>query len=106
IIYYTLQETEFLEDGQFGQKMAQQYGDLKGASDREQKFIAESLVKGIMEGFPDGFFGVGKPVTRAQALVILNRLTDKEKRISITVSPDQLERVVPTDRDGQKIVIF
>lgn len=106
IVYYTLQETEFLEDSQFGQKMAQSFGDIYGASEREQKFIAEVLVKGIMEGHPTGFFGVGEKVTRAQALVILNRLTDKSKRIRIQVSPDNLERAVPTAAGGQKIVVF
>ncbi|MDQ6423347.1 S-layer homology domain-containing protein [Paenibacillus sp. LHD-117] len=106
IVYYTLQETEFLEDGQFGQKMAQAYGDITSASEREQRFIAESLVKGIMEGYPNGFFGVGDKVTRAQALVILNRLTNKESRIKIAVSPDNLERVVPTQGGGNKIVVF
>lgn len=60
VIYYTLQETEFLEDSQFGQKMAQAYGDINGATDREQRFIAESLVKGIMEGFPNGFLELDK----------------------------------------------
>ncbi len=106
VIYYTLQETEFLEDGAFGQKMALAFGDIKGATEREQRFIAEALVKGIMEGYPDGFFGVGREVTRAQALVILNRLTAPDKRIKIAVSPDKLERIVPTTSGGSKIVIF
>ncbi|MDQ8734906.1 S-layer homology domain-containing protein [Paenibacillus sp. LHD-38] len=106
IIYYTLQETEFLEDGLFGQKMAQAYGDLMGASEREQKFIAETLVKGIMQGYPNGFFGVGDKVTRAESLVILNRLTDKSKRLAIKVSPEKLERIVPTVGGGKKIIVF
>lgn len=106
IVYYTLQETEFLEDGQFGQKMAAAYGDIHSATEREQRFIAEMLVKGIMEGYPNGFFGVGDKVTRAQALVILNRLTDKGFRIRIAVSPDKLERLVPTQAGGNKIVVF
>lgn len=106
IIYYTLQETEFLEDGQFGQKMAQEYGDIMGATEREQKFIAEALVKGIMVGYPNGFFGVGDTVTRAEALVILNRLTDKTKRLAVTVSPEKLERIVPTAGGGSKIIVF
>lgn len=106
VIYYTLQETEFLEDSQFGQKMAQAYGDINGATEREQRFIAESLVKGIMEGYPNGFFGVGQKVTRAQALVLLQRLTNKSKRIAITVSPDKLERIVPTSGGGSKIIVF
>lgn len=106
IIYYTLQETEYLEDGIFGQKMAQSYGDIMGATERQQKFIAESLVKGIMLGYPNGFFGVGQTVTRAEALVILNRLTDKSKRQAVTVSPEKLERIVPTAGGGTKIVVF
>lgn len=106
VVYYTLQETEFLEDSIYGQKMAQAFGDIKGGTEREQRFIAESLVKGIMEGYPDGFFGVGKKVTRAQALVILERLTVKSKRLKINVSPDNLERIVPTLGGGSKVVVF
>ncbi|CAH1218097.1 hypothetical protein PAECIP111893_04359 [Paenibacillus plantiphilus] len=106
ILYYTLQETEFLEDSQFSQSIAQTYGDLRSASEREQKFIAESLVKGIMQGYPSGYFGVGQTVTRAESLVILNRLTDKTKRIAMKVSPEKLERTVPTLGGGKKIVVF
>ncbi len=106
IIFYTLQETEFLEHSQFGQKMAQQYGDIRGASEREQKFIAEVLVKGIMIGYTNGTFGVDKEITRAESLKLLERLTDKTKRIEVEVSPDRLERIVPTAHNGTKVVIF
>ncbi|WP_168118666.1 S-layer homology domain-containing protein [Paenibacillus sp. HB172176] len=106
IIYYTLQETEFLEDSAFGLRMASEYGDIMGATEREQRFIAESLVKGIMNGYTNGFFGVGDYVTRAQALVILERLRDKSKRLAIEVSPENLERIVPTSGNGSKIVVF
>lgn len=106
IVYYTLQETEFLEDSQYGNKMAMAYGDIIAATDREQRFIAESLVKGIMEGYPEGLFGVGKKVTRAQSLVILNRLTDRTQRLSIQVSPEKLERIVPAAKGGTKVVVF
>jgi len=106
VIYYTLQETEFLEDSQFSGKLAQAYGDLTSASDREQKFIAEALVKGIMQGYPNGYFGVGDKVTRAQALVLLNRLTDKTQRIAVSASDkDDLQLVVPTV-GGTKVVVF
>ncbi|WP_160500857.1 S-layer homology domain-containing protein [Paenibacillus dendrobii] len=106
IIFYTLQETEFLEDEQFSRSVAQSYGDLTSANDREQKFIAESLIKGVMQGYPDGSFGVGRYVTRAESLVILNRLADKTKRIPIKPESDKLQRLVPTAGGGQKIVAF
>lgn len=106
VIFYTLQETEFLEDEQFSRSVAQSYGDLTSANDREQKFIAESLIKGIMQGYPDGKFGVGQYVTRAESLVILNRLIEKTKRIPILPEAEKLQRVVPTVGGGQKIVAF
>lgn len=106
VIYYTLQETEFLEDEQFSRSVAASYGDLTSANEREQKFIAESLIKGIMEGYPDGNFGVGRYVTRAESLVILNRLTDKARRIPVQPQADKLQRRVPTAGGGQKIVAF
>ncbi|MNB72405.1 Cellulosome-anchoring protein precursor [compost metagenome] len=105
VLFYTLQETEFLEDEQFSRSVAAAYGDLTSASEREQRFIAESLIKGIMQGYPDGKFGVGRYVTRAESLVLLNRLIDKTKRIPIQPQADKLQRLVPT-AGGQKIVVF
>lgn len=106
VVYYVLQETEFLEDTAFSTSLAQAYGDITSASDREQRFIAEALVKGIMEGYPDAKFGVGNYVTRAEALVILNRLTDKSQRIPVKPSAQSLQRYVPASGGGQKIVEF
>lgn len=106
IIYYTLQETEFLEDSAYSLRMAGTYGDLRSASEREQKFIAEALAKGIMQGYPNGYFGVGDTVTRAQALEVLNRLTDKAKRIKAEAPAGSLQLSVPTAGGGTKIVIF
>ncbi|WP_164779521.1 S-layer homology domain-containing protein [Paenibacillus kobensis] len=106
VLYYTLQETEYLEDEAFSRSVAQAYGDLTSASDRMQRFISEVLVKGIMQGYPDGRFGVGEIVTRAEALVILNRLTDPSARIPVAPSADKLQRLVPTTGGGQKVIVF
>ncbi len=105
IVYYTLQETEFLEDSTFSRQMAQTYGDLQSATEREQKFIAEALVKGIMQGYPNGYFGVGDKVTRAEALAVLNRLTDKKQRIPVAAPNGSLQLSVPT-AGGTKTVMF
>ncbi len=107
VIYYTLQETEFLEDSQFSRQLAGAYGDLMSASEREQKFIAEALVKGIMQGYPNGYFGVGDTVTRAQSLVLLNRLTDKKNRIAVQSSENSdLQLSVPTVGGGTRVIVF
>ncbi|THF78056.1 S-layer homology domain-containing protein [Cohnella fermenti] len=106
VIYYTLKETEYLEDESFGQKLASSYGDIRSASEREQKFIGETLAKGIIQGYPNGYFGVGDIVTRAQALVILNRLTEPASRIAVPVSAADLERALPTASGGRKVVVF
>ncbi|MBO9598127.1 MAG: S-layer homology domain-containing protein [Cohnella sp.] len=105
IVYYTLQETEFLEDSAYSQQTAQVYGDLRSATEREQKFIAEALVKGIMQGYPNGYFGVGDKVTRAEALAVLNRLTDKKQRISVAAPAGSLQLSVPT-AGGTRTVTF
>ncbi|MFC5528774.1 S-layer homology domain-containing protein [Cohnella yongneupensis] len=106
IVYYTLEETEFLEDSAFSEQTAQAYGDLQSATEREQKFIAEALVKGIMQGYPNGYIGVGDKVTRAEALAVLNRLTDKTKRIKVAAPKGSLQLSLPTEGGGQKTVIF
>ncbi len=106
ILYYTLQETEFLEDSAYSEQLAQAYGDLRSATEREQKFIAEALAKGIMQGYPNGFFGVGDKVTRAEALAVLNRLTDKKQRLAVAAPKDALQLAVPTAGGGTKTVVF
>ncbi|MFC5407409.1 S-layer homology domain-containing protein [Cohnella soli] len=107
IIYYTLQETEFLEDPQYSLGLARAYGDLTSASERGQRFIGETLAKGIMQGYPNGFFGVGDKVTRAQALMLLDRLVDKKKRIAVQPSdPNGLQLAVPTVGGGTRVVVF
>lgn len=106
VLYYTLNETEFLEDEKYSMKEAEAYGDLKSASEREQKFIAEALVKGIMQGYPSGYFGVGDTVTRAESLVILNRLADKSKRLKPDSNKGDLSRSVPTSNGGYKVIVF
>lgn len=105
IVYYTLQETEFLEDPAYSLQAAQGYGDLRSATEREQKFIAETLVKGIMKGYPNGKFGVGDKVTRAEALAVLNRLTDKKQRIAVAAPAGGLQLSVPTV-GGTRTVTF
>lgn len=106
LIYYTLQETEYLEDAEFSLSVARNYGDLTSGNERMRRFIAESLIKGIMEGYPDGNFGVGRYVSRAEALVILTRLTDKSKRVPMKADREQLQRIVPASTGSYKIVAF
>ncbi|OXM87777.1 S-layer homology domain-containing protein [Paenibacillus rigui] len=107
IIYYTAKETEYLEDEEYSQKTAVSIGDLQSAKPREQKFIAEAFTKGIMEGYPNGYFGVGRDVTRAESLAILERIIHKDKRIQTTGSAQLgLEKIVPTQDGGYKKLIF
>lgn len=106
ILYYTLYEIEYLEDEAFSQALANSVTDLRSASERERKFIGEVYAKGIMEGYPDGAFGVGRSVTRAEALAILSRLNDRSRRIDTGVPDDLPYRVVPTRDGNYKKVLF
>ncbi|MNC26645.1 hypothetical protein D3C75_747850 [compost metagenome] len=107
IVYYTLKETEFLEDSVYSTGLASQYGDYLSLSSRAQRFVAEVTAKGIMEGYPNGYFGAGLPVTRAEALRILERLTDKSGRISTSPNADgSYVKMVPTADGSYKKLIF
>lgn len=107
LLYYSLKETEFLEDEDYSRKLSATIGDLRSASGRHQKFIAESFAKGIMEGYPNGYFGVGVTVTRAESLTIVERLTDKSKRIVQTgLASEQFSVVVPTKDGSYKRLLF
>ncbi|RKN86920.1 S-layer homology domain-containing protein [Paenibacillus ginsengarvi] len=107
LLYYTLKETEYLEDADYSRKLASSIGDLRSASDRQMKFVAESFAKGIMEGYPNGYFGIGVAVTRAESLTIAERLTDKNKRIATAASAaGQYAVVVPTKDGGYKRLLF
>ncbi|WP_187274453.1 S-layer homology domain-containing protein [Paenibacillus sp. N3.4] len=106
ILYYLLKETEYLEDEVYSLKAASQFGDLQSATPRQQKFIGEAMTKGIMEGYPNGYFGVGRYVTRAEALQIITRLQTKAKRIPITTGSEAFIKVVPTKDGSYKKLIF
>ncbi|MNI43657.1 hypothetical protein D3C73_979960 [compost metagenome] len=68
--------------------------------------MSEVYTKGIMEGYPNGYFGIGRYVTRAEALRILERLMHKEKRVAIAGLKDQIIKVVPTKDGSYKKLIF
>jgi hypothetical protein len=107
IVYYTLKETEFLEDSAYSTGLASQYGDYLSLSSRAQRFVAEVTAKGIMEGYPNGYFGAGLPVTRAEALRILERLTDKNGRINASAGTEgSYVKMVPTADGSYKKLIF
>ncbi|OPH59370.1 hypothetical protein BC351_20900 [Paenibacillus ferrarius] len=105
ILYYLLKETEYLEDEVYSLKAASQFGDLQSATSRQQKFIGEVMTKGIMEGYPNGYFGVGRDVTRAEALQIITRLQTKSKRLTVDSGSDFI-KVVPTKDGSYKKLIF
>lgn len=107
IVYYTLKETEFLEDSAYSMGLASQYGDYLSLSSRAQRFVAEVTAKGIMEGYPNGYFGAGLPVTRAEALRILERLTDKTGRVNASSGAEgSYVKMVPTADGSYKKLIF
>jgi hypothetical protein len=107
LLYYALKETEFLEDEDYSKRLSSTIGDLRSANGRQQKFIAESFAKGIMEGYPNGYFGVGVTVTRAESLTIVERLTDKSKRILQNgLAAEQFSVVVPTKDGSYKRLLF
>lgn len=106
ILYYLLKETEYLEDEVYSLKAASQFGDLQSATARQQKFIGEAMTKGIMEGYPNGYFGVGRTVTRAEALQIIARLQTKSKRISVNSGSEAFVKVVPTKDGSYKKLVF
>ncbi|ULL15863.1 S-layer homology domain-containing protein [Paenibacillus sp. H1-7] len=106
IIYYTAKETEYLENEQYSMATAAGIGDLQSAKAREQKFVAEAFTKGIMEGYPNGYFGIGRDVTRAESLTILERIVHRDKRINVKKAEDGLEKIVPTKDGSYKKLIF
>ncbi|OCT15940.1 hypothetical protein A8709_09980 [Paenibacillus pectinilyticus] len=106
ILYYLLKETEYLEDETYSLALASQFGDLQSATSRQQKFIGESMTKGLMEGYPNGYFGVGKYVTRAEALEIISRLQTKSKRIVVKNDKEAFVKVVPTKDGSYKKLVF
>ncbi|MEI7024262.1 S-layer homology domain-containing protein [Paenibacillus sp. y28] len=99
-IYYTMKETEHLESESYSLSLTGQLADFQSAKSREQKFIAESFAKGIMEGYPNGDFGIGRDITRAESLTLLERIADKTKRIQLSSGSGQGWRMSVPTRDG------
>ncbi|TBL78480.1 S-layer homology domain-containing protein [Paenibacillus thalictri] len=107
IAYYTIKATEFLEDESFSMQAAAGMGDFASAKPREQKFMAEVLTKGIMDGYPNGYFGIGQYVTRAESLTILERLTDRSKRVHTKEAAAESNTLIVPTKDGKyKKIVF
>lgn len=108
IIYFTMRETEYLEDETLSQTSAKKLSDYLSAKERERRFVAEAYGKGIMEGYAGGYFGMGREVTRAEALTILDRIANKTARVATAVNQGspELQRVVPTPDGHYKKVVF
>jgi hypothetical protein len=82
--------------------------DLNKVEDRtDMGYILQAYMKGLMRGYQDGSFGVDRIVTRAEAVVMLNRILDETKRDPYLpdLSP-YLHAQVPTYHGEMKTIIF
>lgn len=105
IVYYTIKATEPLDDEKDTNQILNEIEDASAAKPSEQKYIAEAYAKGIMDGYPDGRFGVGQFVTRAESLTIVDRIVHKYNRAPSRIKPDgDYSRVIPMgDGSSQKV---
>lgn len=74
---------------------AQKYDLVSGANFTDiddagwaELYIATLANKGIVEGYPDGSFGVGSLVTRGEAVAMINRVLAKSTPVIKTTFPD------------------
>lgn len=82
--------------------------DLSKVEDRtDMGFILQAYMKGLMRGYQDGSFGVDRIVTRAEAVVMLNRILDESKRDPYLPNLSPYSHAeVPTYHGDMKTIIF
>jgi len=72
--------TEFEEQFEYTQLAASGAKDISHIASDRKYYINSMLVKGIMRGTPEGKFNPDKQLTRAESLIIIDRILNKKTR--------------------------
>ncbi|MFC4777146.1 S-layer homology domain-containing protein [Paenibacillus sp. GCM10023252] len=94
IIFHTLNSIEFTEEESYSRRATWGYKDIPKLDDNGKKYAGETMTKGIMSGYDTKYFGVGKLVTRAEALTIIQRLNDSTKRKPVKIDLTNVPHVI------------
>jgi hypothetical protein len=111
-VSYILRETivmvEEEEEANYANLSRAKIKDLRKVEDYEEiHAILQVYMKGLMRGYQDGSFGVDRVVTRAEAVVMLDRILDKSKRDPYLPDLSPYPHAeVPTRHGETKMVVF
>jgi hypothetical protein len=111
-VAYILRETivmvEEEEEANYANLSRAKIKDLRKVEDYEEiHAILQVYMKGLMRGYQDGSFGVDRVVTRAEAVVMLDRILDKSKRDPYLPDLSPYPHAeVPTRHGETKLVVF
>lgn len=108
LLMKTITMFEEEEETNYAMLAQTQIMDLQKLTDNlDVHYVRQVYMKGLMRGYQDGSFGVGRVVTRAEAVMMLNRILDNSKRDPYL--PDlsfYAHAEVPTRNGGTKSVVF
>jgi hypothetical protein len=108
ILMSTIELIEEPEETNYAELARTQIKDIQTLKEsRDIYSVTNVYIKGLMKGYPDGRFGVDRIVTRAEAVVILNRILDKSQRDSYQPNLSPYPHAeVPTRNGETKMVVF
>jgi hypothetical protein len=108
ILVSTIGIFEELEESNYVNLARTQIKDLHKLEENGDMYsILQVYTKGLMRGYSDGRFGVDRVVTRAEAVVMLNRILDESKRDPYLPDLSPYPHAeVPTLHGETKMVVF
>lgn len=108
LLMKTITMFEEEEETNYAMLAETQIKDLQKITDSEDRHhVRQVYMKGLMRGYQDGNFGVGRVVTRAEAVTMLNRILDSNKRDPYLPDLSYYPHAeVPTRNGGIKSIVF
>lgn len=93
------------ENGAPLNKVAQKFSDVPSGHPLAE-YVSKASILGIVTGYPDGSFGVGKTATRAEAAVMVNRAMMAEAGEKVLPSEETLKAAIEGYADRSSNVMF
>lgn len=108
ILLETIRAIEEEEELNYANLARAKIKDFRKVEDYEEVHaILQVYMKGLMRGYQDGTFGVDRIVTRAEAVVMLDRILDERKRDPYLPDLSPYPHAeVPTYHGETKMVVF
>lgn len=101
-----LDNIEFTEEDNYAKLAAHSLKDFNSIDQGYQYHVGSVMLKGLMKGYPDGTFRPKQVITRAEAVVIIDKVLDKGVREPFKPDTTGYYPISFEDHGGEHVVMF